>query len=69
MRNRNTYFRGFYNSREQLVVCQKVVYSEIEFEHRYEYHDSGFLKTAVIREADEEPRILRFNDVEKVLAD
>ena len=68
MRNRNTFFRGFYDAKEQLVICQKVVYSEIEFEHRYDYYDNGMLKSAVIKEADEEPRTLCFDELGKLLA-
>lgn len=59
--NRNTYFRGWYDSQERIVGCQKVVYGEIEFEHRYEYHANGVLKRAEVSNADEEPRILSFD--------
>lgn len=62
MHNRNTFFRGLYNDSDQLVICQKMVYGEVEFEHRYEYHENGMLKTAVIQEADEEPRILSYDE-------
>jgi hypothetical protein len=62
MRNRNTFFRGYYNDQDQLMVCQKVVYGEIEFEHNYEYYDNGNLKTAIIKEADEEAKTLSFDE-------
>ena len=68
MRNRNTFFRGYYDAKGQLIVCQKVVYGEIEFEHHYEYYNNGTLKNAVIKEADEEPRTLCFDELGKLLA-
>ncbi len=58
---RLTYFRGYYNAQEQLVVVEKIVYSEVEFEHHYEYHDDGRLKSAKMIEADDAPRIMEFN--------
>lgn len=57
---RITYFRGYYNAQEQLVAIEKVVYGEIEFEHRYDYYPDGRLKSAELREADEAPRVLQF---------
>jgi len=57
---RITFFRGYYNAQEQLVAVEKVVYGEIEFEHRYEYYSDGRLKSAVLREVDETPRIMQF---------
>lgn len=61
MGHRNTYFRGYYDDQGRLLVCQKVVYGEIEFEHKYEYNDDGILQRAVITEADEEPKVLQFD--------
>lgn len=57
---RITYFRGYYNDQEQLMAVEKVVYGEIEFEHRYQYHPDGRLKSAELIEADEEPRVMQF---------
>jgi hypothetical protein len=62
MGNRNTFFRGYYDDQDKLVVCEKVVYGEIEFEHRYEYYNNGVLKKAVIQEADEDPRTLCYDE-------
>lgn len=59
---RITYFRGFYDTDARLVGVQKIVYGEIEFEHRYEYGDDGSIKQAKLLEPDEEPRILTFGD-------
>ncbi len=60
--NRNTYFRAWFDARERMVLCEKVVYGEVELRHRYEYHDNGQLKQAEISEADEEPRVMHFDE-------
>ena len=60
---RITYFCGYYNDQEQLMVVEKVVYGEIEFEHRYQYHSNGRLKSAELIEADEAPRVMEFDSV------
>ncbi|WP_455220756.1 DUF6156 family protein [Kaarinaea lacus] len=57
---RITYFRGYYNDQDQLIAVEKVVYGEIEFEHRYQYHPDGRLKSAELIEADEAPRVMEF---------
>lgn len=58
---RITYFRGYYNEQEQLLRVEKVVYGEIEFEHRYDYYPDGRLKSAELLEVDEAPRVLTFD--------
>lgn len=58
---RITYFRGYYNDQDQLMAVEKVVYGEIEFEHRYQYHPDGRLKSAELLEVDEEPRVMQFH--------
>ena len=58
---RITYFRGYYNDQDQLMAVEKVVYGEIEFEHRYQYHDDGRLKSAELIEEDEAPRLMQFD--------
>lgn len=58
---RITYFCGYYDQNEMLVAVEKVVYGEIEFEHHYTYYDDGRIKTAELREPDEEPRVMEFN--------
>lgn len=68
MGHRNTFFRGYYDEQNRLLVCQKVVYGEIEFEHRYEYDENSVLKSAVITEGDEEPKVLRFDPQGKPIA-
>jgi hypothetical protein len=51
--NRNTYYRGYFDEQDKMLVCQKMVYDEIESEHRYQYHSNGVLKHAEITEDDE----------------
>ena len=58
---RMTYFRGYYDDRSRLVALEKVVYGEIEFEHRYQYHEDGRIKCAEVCEQDEEPRLMHFD--------
>ncbi|AOV17034.1 hypothetical protein BJI67_08160 [Acidihalobacter aeolianus] len=52
--NRNTYFRGYFDGDDRLILCQKVVYGEVELEHRYEYHPNGQLQRAGIKIFDED---------------
>lgn len=60
--NRNTYFRGYFDEQERIIACEKVVYGEIEFEHRYEYYSNGALKRAEVNTTDEAPRTLCFDE-------
>jgi len=53
LHNRNPFYRGYFNESGLLMVCQKVVYGEVESEHRYFYGDDSQLKSAVITEGDE----------------
>lgn len=65
--NRNTYFRAWFDERGRMVLCQKVVYGEVELQHRYEYHDNDSLRLAEITEADE-ARVMRFDEQGQLLA-
>jgi hypothetical protein len=65
--NRNTCFRAWFDERERMVQCEKVVYGEVELQHRYEYHDNGSLKQAEITEADES-RVMYFDEQGQPLA-
>lgn len=60
LEQRITYFRGYFDEKEQLVAVEKVVYGEVEFQHRYQYHPDGRIKSAELVEADEEPRVMLF---------
>jgi hypothetical protein len=45
-----------------MLLCQKVVYGEVESEHQYHYYDNGVLKRAQITE-DDEVRETYFNEL------
>lgn len=62
LQNRNTYFRAYFDEQERLSCCQKLVYGEIELEHRYHYYPSGVLQTAEITDADGELNVLSFTE-------
>jgi hypothetical protein len=61
LENRNTYFRGYFDVQERLVKLQKIVYSEIEMEHRYTYRSDGTLKHAEIIDAEGEVTAMAFD--------
>ena len=62
LQNRNTFFRGYFDAQNRLLLCQKVVYGEVELEHRYSYYDNGVLQQAEITDADGEMALLRFDE-------
>jgi len=62
LRHRNTFFRAYFDSQERLLACEKVVYGEIELQHRYEYYDSGVLKQAEITNSDQEVTVMQFDE-------
>jgi hypothetical protein len=59
--NRNTYYRGHFDTEGKLLHCQKIVYGEIESDHQYSYSNSGVLQKARITE-DDEVREIYFNE-------
>lgn len=48
LQNRNTYFLGYYDKDNRLMGIRKMVYAEIEFEHRYCYDSEGRLSHVTI---------------------
>jgi hypothetical protein len=62
LNNRNTYYRSQFDDQDRMLLCQKVVYGEVESEHRYQYYDDGVLKSAQITE-DDEVREIHFNEL------
>lgn len=58
--NRNTFFRGWFDEHERLRVLEKVVYSELELRHAYDYHPNGALQRAEVTDVDGEVAVLRF---------
>jgi hypothetical protein len=59
--NRNTYYRGHFDTEGKMLQCQKIVYGEVESEHQYHYSCSGILQKARITE-DDEVREIQFNE-------
>ncbi|MDO8845049.1 MAG: DUF6156 family protein [Methylicorpusculum sp.] len=59
--NRNTFFRGYFDAKERLIRCEKVVYGEVELLHCYRYHESGGLQEAKITGLDDEITVLAFD--------
>lgn len=60
MGNRNTYFRAGYDDAGQLVICEKLVYGEIEFRHEYRYHPDGRLASATVDDGSHEPTVIDY---------
>ena len=58
IRNRNTFFRGYFDADGVLVRFQKVVYGDVELEHQYSYDDAGNLRQAEITDADGEVTVV-----------
>lgn len=61
LENRNTYFRGFFDTDQRLLLLEKLVYGDIELRHRYRYHPNGVLADAEITDADGEIAVLSFD--------
>lgn len=61
LNNRNTYFHSSFDAQDRMLLCQKIVYGEVESEHRYQYYANGVLKHAQITE-DDEVREIHFNE-------
>lgn len=66
--NRNTFFCGYYDESGRLNGLRKMVYGEMEMEHRYEYHANGALKAARIIDIDGEEVELAFDETGEPLA-
>jgi hypothetical protein len=60
--NRNTFFRGYFDAEERLIGLQKIVYGEVELEHRYAYDGHGTLRRAEITDVDGEVTVLDFDE-------
>ena len=66
LNNRNTYYRGYFNAQDKMLLCQKIVYGEVESEHQYQYYDNGILKSAQITEDDKIKKI-HLNELNKMV--
>ncbi|MFA7350560.1 MAG: DUF6156 family protein [Methylotenera sp.] len=60
--NRNTFFRAYFDDQERMTGVQKIVYGEVELEHRYAYYDNSTLKQAVVIDAEGEATMLYFDE-------
>jgi hypothetical protein len=67
LENRNTYFRGYFDGQDRLVGLQKLVYAEVEMEHRYAYHANGALRSVEITDGDGDRNIMEFGENGEVL--
>ena len=56
--NRNTFFRVRYDEAERLLLCEKMVYGEVELRHTYEYRAEGGLARALIEMGEDETEVL-----------
>jgi hypothetical protein len=66
LNNRNTYYRGNFDAQKRMLLCQKIVYGEVESGHQYQYYDNGVLKHAQITEDDEVLEI-QFNELGEMM--
>jgi hypothetical protein len=60
--NRNTFFRGYFDTLDRLTGFDKIAYGEIELKHRYTYHDDGKLRQAEITDIDGEATTLAYDN-------
>jgi hypothetical protein len=66
LNNQNTYYCGYFDVQDRMLLCQKIVYGEVESEHQYQYYANGVLKQAQITE-DDEVRKIHFNKLGEVV--
>lgn len=67
LENRNTYFKGYFDAEERLLGLQKMVYGEVEMEHRYSYHPNGVLSGVEIIDAEGESNRMAFDEAGAVV--
>ncbi len=58
VKNRNTYFCGYFDELDRIIGLEKIAYGEVELQHRYTYHDNGMLSAAEITDIDGEVTML-----------
>ena len=68
LENRNTYFRGHFDDGDRLIGLQKLVYGEVEMEHRYTYHPGGALRSVEIVDAEGDLNTMEFDENGQALA-
>lgn len=67
LQNRNTYFRARYDASDRLLLCEKLVYGEVELRHAYEYRATGGLARALIAMGEDEETEVLFDENGKQL--
>ncbi len=60
--NRNTFIRAHFDKAGLLRGFDKLVYGEVEFAHRYEYHHGSALSRDDITRLDEDAVVLLFDE-------
>ena len=58
LNNRNTYYRGYFDAMDRMLLCQKLFMAV----HQYQYYECVVLKYAQITE-DDEVREIHFNEL------
>ena len=66
--NRNTFFGVCIDDQQRTVLIHKVLYGELELQHRYGYHDNGALAWAEILDDEGEQRLLQFDGQGQLIA-
>ena len=61
LNNRNTYFRAWFDGQNRITAFQKMVYGEVEMEHRYEYNENNTLRKAEIVDVEDEVTVMHFD--------
>lgn len=61
VQNRNTCFRGYFDSIGRLTGFDKLAQGSVELRHRYFYREDGKMGSAEITDIDGETRILVFD--------
>jgi hypothetical protein len=59
--NRNTFFRAWYDALDRITGFQKMVYGEVELEHRYKYDENNALMMAEIIDVEGEVTVMNFD--------
>ncbi|QFY43151.1 hypothetical protein F6R98_11405 [Candidatus Methylospira mobilis] len=66
--NRNTYFCGYFDEQGRLTALHKLVYGELEIQHRYVYHENGVLMRAEVIDIDGDVTMLEFDEHGKAVS-
>jgi hypothetical protein len=67
LQNRNTYFRARFDAADRMLLCEKLVYGEVELRHAYEYRAEGGLARALIAMGEDDETEVLFDENGKQL--